>query len=161
MVVTATVKSFLGRMILPAALTLLRVYWFLFRPHEYSAKVMLLHEEQLLLIKHTYGRENWSLPGGGSKSNEAPEETAAREVLEELSITLTTSELIPLGSLVSRKAYKYDHVSMYVAKVNNKGVNPDPFEIKEVRWFALDALPINLSDTATSALNHYEQNKFK
>ena len=37
----------------------------------------------MLLVKHTYGRLNWELPGGGSEPGEAPEGTAARELVEE------------------------------------------------------------------------------
>ena len=40
-------------------------------------------EGRVLLVRHTYGRLNWELPGGGAEPGESPNETAIREILEE------------------------------------------------------------------------------
>lgn len=38
---------------------------------------------RILIVRHTYGRLNWELPGGASAPGEAPDQTAQRELLEE------------------------------------------------------------------------------
>ena len=38
---------------------------------------------RILLVKHTYGRENWELTGGVAEFNESIVETAIREAREE------------------------------------------------------------------------------
>jgi 8-oxo-dGTP pyrophosphatase MutT (NUDIX family) len=42
----------------------------------------------VLLLKHSYGPDVWSLPGGGLGRGEDPLAAARREVREELGITL-------------------------------------------------------------------------
>ncbi len=39
-----------------------------------------------LMVKHTYGRENWELPGGVAEFNESIVETALREAREEMGL---------------------------------------------------------------------------
>jgi 8-oxo-dGTP diphosphatase len=48
-----------------------------------SAAVILDAAGRVLLVKHSYGRLNWELPGGAAEANESPVETALREVREE------------------------------------------------------------------------------
>ena len=38
---------------------------------------------RILLVKHTYGRENWEIPGGVAEFNESIVQTAVREAREE------------------------------------------------------------------------------
>ena len=48
-----------------------------------SAAIILNTQGHVLLVKHTYGRQNWELPGGSAEPNETVIETAVREVREE------------------------------------------------------------------------------
>jgi 8-oxo-dGTP diphosphatase len=48
-----------------------------------AAAVILDTQGRVLLVKHSYGRLNWELPGGGAEDGESIVETALREVLEE------------------------------------------------------------------------------
>jgi 8-oxo-dGTP diphosphatase len=43
-----------------------------------AAAVILDSEERVLLVKHSYGKNNWDLPGGKAEDNESAEETAKR-----------------------------------------------------------------------------------
>jgi 8-oxo-dGTP pyrophosphatase MutT (NUDIX family) len=48
-----------------------------------AAAVILNAAGEVLLVKHTYGRLNWELPGGHAAADESIIATAVREVLEE------------------------------------------------------------------------------
>jgi 8-oxo-dGTP pyrophosphatase MutT (NUDIX family) len=45
-----------------------------------AAAVILNDAGHVLLVKHTYGRLNWELPGGGAEAGESIIATAIREV---------------------------------------------------------------------------------
>ncbi|RMC47222.1 NUDIX domain-containing protein [Lactobacillus sp. ESL0228] len=60
------------------------------------ARVVLYNQkvDKVLLIHRTkYGRDYWVVPGGGSKGRESPQETAVREIHEELGIELVSTNL--------------------------------------------------------------------
>ncbi|MBV9416653.1 MAG: NUDIX domain-containing protein, partial [Solirubrobacterales bacterium] len=42
------------------------------------------HEREVLLVRHTYGRRSWDLPGGTVRRRELPVDAARREMQEEL-----------------------------------------------------------------------------
>jgi 8-oxo-dGTP pyrophosphatase MutT (NUDIX family) len=48
---------------------------------------------QVLLVKHTYGRLNWELPGGGAEGLESLTATAIREVEEETGLLVAAERL--------------------------------------------------------------------
>lgn len=48
-----------------------------------AAAVIFDSQGQVLLVKHSYGRLNWELPGGYAEADESIVETALREVREE------------------------------------------------------------------------------
>ncbi|HEY1015865.1 MAG TPA: NUDIX domain-containing protein [Herpetosiphonaceae bacterium] len=49
-------------------------------------RVIVLHEDKILLIRTKQGVQNWRCPGGGLEPGESLAECAAREVLEETGI---------------------------------------------------------------------------
>ena len=56
---------------------------------ELSGAVIYNESNEILLIhRNTYNREQWELPGGKIEENESPEETAIRELKEELSVDI-------------------------------------------------------------------------
>jgi 8-oxo-dGTP diphosphatase len=48
-----------------------------------AAAVIVNDEGGVLLVKQTYGRLNWELPGGAGEAGESPDETVLRGVREE------------------------------------------------------------------------------
>ena len=82
------------------ALAILRVYWFVIRPHTRGAKVIIERDGKVLWVKHSYGHQTWCFPGGGSKRGESFEDTAIRETKEEVGLTLTGLEF--LGEFVPK-----------------------------------------------------------
>jgi 8-oxo-dGTP pyrophosphatase MutT (NUDIX family) len=53
-----------------------------------AAAVIQDGDGRVLLVKHSYGRLNWELPGGAAEANESMVETALREVREETGLAV-------------------------------------------------------------------------
>jgi 8-oxo-dGTP diphosphatase len=58
-----------------------------------SAAAILDDAGRILLVKHSYGRLNWELPGGLAESGESPVETVTREVREETGLLVDSSHV--------------------------------------------------------------------
>lgn len=149
-----TTKEWVIQTITPIALPFVRLYWFVFRPHTEGVKVILENEQdELLLVRHTYGSRDWTFPGGSMKSGESPAQTARREMKEELSVQIY--DLQVHGSFVSTKEYKRDHITVCSGRVTEK-LNRSPFEIAETKWFGRDSLP-ELGEVTEETLSIYGQ----
>src|SRR5471030_124740 len=74
------------RVVYRCAYRILRVVWFVLAPKQRGVKCILTREDQILLVRHTYGRRCWDFPGGAVKRGEAPAHAARREMHEELGI---------------------------------------------------------------------------
>lgn len=61
-----------------------------------SASCIVIKEDKVLMVKHTYGAAagKYLIPGGFSEDNEMPMQTATREVLEETGVTVKVNDLI-------------------------------------------------------------------
>ena len=61
-----------------------------------SASCVVIRDNNVLLVKHTYGaaKGKYLIPGGFSEENEMPQESAEREVLEETGVSVKANELI-------------------------------------------------------------------
>lgn len=61
-----------------------------------SASCVVIVDDKILLVKHTYGaaKGKYLIPGGFSEDRELPQATAEREVLEEAGVTVQANDLI-------------------------------------------------------------------
>jgi 8-oxo-dGTP pyrophosphatase MutT (NUDIX family) len=121
---------------------ILRVYWFLRRPETHGVKCVLTRGDEVLLVRHTYGRHDWELPGGRIQSGEAPASTARREMREELGISI--DDWTPLGRVTGRSAYRYDTLHCFQAALDDAELTLDRGEIDAAAWFDRHALPSDL-----------------
>ncbi len=64
------------------------IYWFVFRPKSVGVKCVVRNAEKVALIKTSYGKKLWTLPGGDVKRGESLEEAIIREVREEMGIEI-------------------------------------------------------------------------
>lgn len=123
-----------------AGYRVLRVYWRLANPEKRGVKCVLTRDSEVLLVRHTYGREErWELPGGGVKRGEDPAEAARREAREELGVDLADWRF--LGDLFERIDGKRDRLWCYTTELTSGEIERDGAEIAEVRWFDRDRLP--------------------
>jgi 8-oxo-dGTP pyrophosphatase MutT (NUDIX family) len=109
-----------------------------------GVKCVLTRGEQVLLVRHTYGRRGvWYLPGGGVHRGESPLRAAARELEEELGLrALELHELGTFDTRIDRLAVRLTYARVELPDA--APVRANPVEIAEARWFARDALPTKL-----------------
>ena len=94
---------------------------------------------RVLLVRHSYGKERWSLPGGAVDQGESPAEAAVREAREEAGVEVELDHLIGVYYLRSRKdGLRF----MFAARITSGEPSAaDADEIAEIGWFDPDALP--------------------
>lgn len=67
-----------------------RRWWRIRKPSRSSVFVVAFDDAgRVLLVRHSYGKPVWAVPGGGMGRREVPADAAAREFREELSCELT------------------------------------------------------------------------
>ena len=98
---------------------------------------------EVLLVRHSY-RPGWCLPGGGLKRGEAPLACLARELREEVGLTLT--EPPRLHHIYMQPWYGMVDYPILFEVDGDRGVSGTArmmggLEILELGWFAIDALP--------------------
>lgn len=110
-----------------------------------GVRVLVENEKgEVLLVKHTYV-EGWYLPGGGVETNDTMVQTVIKELREEVGFEVV-GEPILLDIYKNNSASKRDHVALY--KVNEwreAEVFQPNREIAEIGFFALDALPDDIT----------------
>lgn len=120
----------------------LQCWWIVRRPHTAGVKVVLRHGDDVLLVRHTYGRRaEWDLPGGFINDGEDPQDAVLRELSEE--VGLTAQRPVALGAILLRSSGRRDTVHCFAADADGDGpgMTVDEGEIAQARWFAHDALP--------------------
>jgi ADP-ribose pyrophosphatase YjhB (NUDIX family) len=127
------------------AYRLISAYSLVRRPRARGVKCVLAHGDRIVLVRHTYGpRRVWNIPGGGLHRGESTLDAARREMREELG--LRDVEFHVLGQLELRLAHRRVTIGCAHAELPGTGLDPDPVEIAEARFFEHDALPAPLGD---------------
>ncbi|KOO46655.1 NUDIX hydrolase [Priestia koreensis] len=116
-----------------------------------AANVILLDSENRLLLQLRTDNNCWALSGGSLEIDETLEEAAKREVYEETG--LVVNELTLFHTFSGKEFYYeypngdqvYNVVSTYICRDYEGELNPDPVEVKDLRFFSLDELPSEIS----------------
>jgi ADP-ribose pyrophosphatase YjhB (NUDIX family) len=119
----------------------LRPWWFIARPHTVGTKAVVCRGDEVLLVRHTYGRrDRWDIPGGFVRPGEDPAVALARELFEELGVEPVGT--VAIAELAARSDRKRERLFVFAAQVA-AGFEPRPSEaeIAAVRWVRHDALP--------------------
>jgi ADP-ribose pyrophosphatase YjhB (NUDIX family) len=107
-----------------------------------SRIVVIDAENSVFLVKHTYV-SGWILPGGGVERGETFVQAAMRELREEGGID--AHDLVLHGVYSQEALFRGDHVACFIVRnFKRRDWNPDA-EIAAAQFFALDALPEDLT----------------
>jgi len=114
-------------------------YRFFVRPTYKAAKVVVVRDNKILLVRPDYGHRQWTLPGGNLEKGETYEEAAIREVREETGLEVRDLTFV--------REYEADHtyfkslIQSFATEVSDEHFTIDGIEIKEAAWFPLNQLP--------------------
>ena len=101
----------------------------------------------LLLVRQSY-RRGWTFPGGLLKRNEAPAEAAVRETREEIGLDVEVDDHPRVVVDVSRRRVDVVFRARPAPGADDDQPTPLSPEIREVRWFAPERLPVVQPETA-------------
>lgn len=96
----------------------LRVLWFIRRPETTGALVAVWHRGRILLVKNSYRRQ-LTLPGGYTKPREERRTTAARELREEVGISVQPKHLVHAYHGTHFFEHRKDTLDIYELEVDD------------------------------------------
>lgn len=136
-----------------------RTYWKIRKPLTLGVRVIVTNEERgVLLIRHTY-THGWYLPGGGVERRESFEGAARRELWEECGIQAPLLKLCHL--FYSEREGKRDHIALFHLDTGVfPELNKDDKEVADLRFFAWDQLPEELSPATRRRLEQFRNQSF-
>jgi mutator protein MutT len=96
----------------------------------------------------------WHIPGGGLEENESLSHAVAREAKEELAVDVDPSKL----KLVHVQHLNKKTLGFYFLAHEWKGEpkNNEPDQCSEIGWYAIDALPHDMSPFARNVVESFK-----
>jgi 8-oxo-dGTP diphosphatase len=93
-------------------------------------------KNEILLFKHTYRGNSWSLPGGYLKGKEHPREGLEREIKEESGLIVSADERIKIRTDRETARLDITYSGVFIG-----GEFTPSKEVNEAKFFAFDDLP--------------------
>lgn len=134
------------------AYRLLQGFWFVARPHKRGVKCLVTDRDQVLLVRHTYGRRVWDVPGGSIKRRESPLSAAQREMSEELG--LDGAEWSDLGEIRGRLDHRKDTIHCFRTELSEPKLTLDLGELEVAQWFHRAELPDDVAPYVGTIVAH-------
>ena len=120
------------------------------RTHLGVAAVIFDEQGRVLLVRHSYGRKGWELPGGGRRGKESLEQAVRREVREETGAEVATAEL---RGVYFEPDVDQHQFTFLCRLVDGAGPRPSSPEILECRYWSLSALPRPMTGFTLQRIN--------
>ena len=117
-------------------------------------------KNEVLLVKRGIKSKNeagvWSKPGGAVEFGEQVENAVKREIKEELDIEIELTKFLGFTNHIIKSENQHWVTFNYLARIIKGELKiMEPEKIAEVKWFSLNNLPANLSQTTSEPI---EQN---
>lgn len=106
--------------------------------------VIFNDKQEVLLVKHSYRRVPWSLPGGYLQAGEHPKKGLEREIYEETSFTVRIEKIIK-----TQHDEETARLDMCYIGTFERGSFKKSHEVIDFGFFALNKLPPLLDDQYT------------
>lgn len=130
-----------------------------------SAGVIITEDTDKVLLSYRTDTKDWGLPGGYMEIGETLEETAVRELQEEMSIEITDLRLYNIFSgpdfyhTYPNGDQVYSVIAIYLVS-NFKGeITVDNDEIQTYKYFHLTSLPEKMTKTTTKIMEAFKRHK--
>jgi 8-oxo-dGTP diphosphatase len=107
-----------------------------------AGAIVLDSERRVLLVRLTYGRLNWELPGGARLPGEAVTETAVRELREETGLE---AEVERLTGVYYKPASDHHHFVFLCSVIGRLQPSPCSPEVAACGYFAVSDAPRPIS----------------
>ena len=126
-----------------------------------GANVILIDNKDRILLHHRTDRDWWGLPGGAMELGESLEDTARRELFEE--VGLECGELRLFNVYSGKELYYkypdgnevYNVTATYISREFSGVINVDPSEGRDARFVPLSEIPMNLSSTIKGIIEDF------
>lgn len=132
-----------------------------------GANVIILDSSGRILLHHRVDNDTWGLPGGAMEIGESLEETAVREVNEEVGLKCEKIKIFNIYS-GEKLYYKYPDgnevynvTATYICKDFSGQIVVDKSEGKEARFFAINDIPDKISPPVKVIINDFISNHQK
>jgi 8-oxo-dGTP diphosphatase len=126
------------------------------RAHLGAAAVIFDRDNRVLLVRHSYGRRGWELPGGGRKPRESLAQAVLREVREELGVEPLTAEL---RAVYYEPGVDQHHFAFLCRLPDGRDPKPSSAEILECGYWSADALPRPINDFTIQRIRDAQSTK--
>lgn len=124
-----------------------------------GGKILLMKRGQ----KVSHGRGEWALPGGHLEFGETFEESARREIKEEMGLKIGSLKFVGVFNVRDYLVQDQKHIVALIFATDWKGGQPqnlEPEKCEGMRWFGLDNLPKPLFKHTKKALVCYKKKKY-
>lgn len=114
-------------------------------------RVLVVHNQEVLVVMDLIGPGRWSLPGGGIHRGESAVDGAVRELREETGVVVRPSELHYKGRLQTtndeKHRYSYDYFTLELR--SKPAITRQKSELRDLQWMPYQQL---LADKRTGSV---------
>jgi ADP-ribose pyrophosphatase YjhB (NUDIX family) len=136
-----------------------RFYWRIFEPTIVGVRALIVRNNRVMLVRHTY-LKGWYLPGGKVDRGETAYTALCREVAEECALLVKSAKLAAVYSNIEQN--RNDHILLYCVEDFESGeaIPLYQLEIAEASFFDIDSLPAETTPATRRRLAEYQSKNF-
>jgi ADP-ribose pyrophosphatase YjhB (NUDIX family) len=138
-----------------------RLYWRLLEPTVVGVRALIVRDDAVMLVRHTY-LPGLYLPGGKVDRGETALSACCREVAEECGLLVHGAHLVNLYSNAEQN--RNDHIALFVVDRFEAPAYRPPLlrrlEIAESGFFPLSALPPDTTPATCRRLAEFRRARF-